>query len=172
ALEISVVGAKHRTSWRHGIFTRLVARGCRPILPRASFALTCPVSPPARVRDHCLHHHFRRNRSSHDPGVSESHRDGSFLSRFPGLDLLSNLDPARSACAWCCSCRDRKIQTKLVARPDKPCAVDLVPRARADQLRALVGRRRTPHNCCLRLAISIGCSWYGGVAHLRCKSTT
>jgi peptidoglycan/LPS O-acetylase OafA/YrhL len=27
ALEISVVGVKHRTSWRHGVFTHVVARG-------------------------------------------------------------------------------------------------------------------------------------------------
>src|SRR6266545_1544539 len=88
------------------------------------------------------------------------------------MDLLSDLDPARSACVWGCSRRDRKIQTKLVEKPDKPCAVGLVARARADQLRALVGRRRTPHNCCLRLAISIGCSWYGGVAYLCGEPTT
>ena len=82
------------------------------------------------------------------------------------------VDPTRSACAWCCSCRDRKIQTMLVGRTDKPRAVDLVARARSDQLRALVGRRRTPHNSRLRLAISIGCGWYGRTAHLRCESTT
>src|SRR5436305_13827034 len=109
------------------------------MFPRTSFALTFAISTPAHVLDHCLHHHFGRNRASHDPGVAEPRRHGSFLPRFPGLDLLSDLDPARSACAWCCSCRDRKIQTKLVARPDKPCAVDLVAHARADRLRALVG---------------------------------
>jgi hypothetical protein len=52
--------------------------------------------PRARIRDHCLHHHFGRNRASHDAGVSESHRQGSFFPRLTGLDLLSDwtrLDP-------------------------------------------------------------------------------
>ena len=43
-LEISVIGAKHRTTWRNRFLTCLVARGRGPILSRASFSFTLSLS--------------------------------------------------------------------------------------------------------------------------------
>src|SRR5207248_11736230 len=65
ALEISVVGAKHRASWRNRFFTCMVARGRGPILSRAPFPFTLSLSPTARGHHHSLPGHPRRNPAPH-----------------------------------------------------------------------------------------------------------
>ena len=48
ALEISVVGAKHRASWRNRFLTCLVTRGRGPILSRVTISFALSLSPSAR----------------------------------------------------------------------------------------------------------------------------
>src|SRR4029077_9389167 len=72
ALEISVVGAKHRASWRNRFLTCLVARGRGSILSRASFSFASSVLPSARGDHHSLPNRYWRHRLTRFSGCTES----------------------------------------------------------------------------------------------------
>jgi hypothetical protein len=69
------------------------------------------------------------------------------------VDLLSNLDPTRSARVRSCPGSNREISTNLVATPHQLGTLALATRARANRLRTVPRRNRRPHRLCVRLAI-------------------
>src|SRR5436190_2112335 len=72
ALEISSVHPKHRSSWRDGVLTRLVARGRRPILSRAAVSVALSLSPSEQRDNHSLPARCWRHRPTHFFGCTES----------------------------------------------------------------------------------------------------
>src|SRR4029077_955434 len=72
ALEISVVGAKHRASWRNRFLACLVARGRGSILSRASFSFALSLSPSTRGHHHSMPDRPRRNSAPHISRLEES----------------------------------------------------------------------------------------------------
>src|SRR5260370_15112056 len=83
------------------------------------------------------------------------------------MDLLSNLDAARSARVRSCDCRDPKISAAIVATADKLDDLALGACSRADCVRPLARRKRVHQFQRMRLAISAACDSHGRVAHLR-----
>src|SRR5439155_27024138 len=72
ALEISSLRPEHRSSWRDGVLTRLVARGGRPILSRAAVSVAVSLSPSPHRDHHSLPAGFSRPRPTHFFGCTES----------------------------------------------------------------------------------------------------
>ena len=83
------------------------------------------------------------------------------------MDLLSNLDAARSARVRSHDCRDREIPASIMAAADKLFDLALAACSRADRLCPMAGRRRLHQLHCLRLAVSPACHRHGRAADLR-----
>src|SRR6266705_5715396 len=62
-------------------------------------------------------HHFRRNSAPHISRLQKSRRERRIVPRVSSVDILSNLDPARSACLRRRAGGDREISTELVGAP-------------------------------------------------------
>jgi Acyltransferase family len=72
ALEISVIGAKHRASWGHRFLTCLVARSRGPILSGATFSFALSLSASALGNHHSMPDRFWRHRLTRFSGCTES----------------------------------------------------------------------------------------------------
>ena len=83
------------------------------------------------------------------------------------MDLLSNLDAARSAGLRRRAGGDREISTDLVAMHHQLRTVALAPGARTNRLRTVFGRNGKPHHHCVRLAIPADRYRHGRAADLR-----
>src|SRR5262249_4102786 len=125
-VEISALDPKHRAPWRHCVFARLVARGRRSVLSHAAGHFAFCDSLAAHGLDRSMPNRPRWDFAPDISRLSKSRRHRRFFSRLPILDLLSNLDPARSARFRCWLSRNRKIPTRMLATPKQPRAVDLV----------------------------------------------
>src|SRR6266850_1241093 len=69
----------------------------------------------------------RRNRATRVSYPAEFSRKRCLLPRLSNLDLLPDLDAARSSRLRCCPGRDRKIPSAMVAPSDESCPWLLLP---------------------------------------------
>src|SRR5439155_20825607 len=118
ALEISLVGAEHCASWRNRLFTCLVPRGGRSILSCATFYFALSLSPSARGHSPSVSNRYWRHHLTRFSGCTESISSWRrrIVPRLSSMDLLSTMDPARSARIPSASGRDREISTDLLER--------------------------------------------------------
>ena len=106
---------KHRAPRRHSVLARMVARDRRPILSRLAVDSDLDQLLAARGDHHSLHNLYRRTRLARGSRMEKSvDRRRRVVPRFPSMDLLSNLDPARSARVWRCAGVNRKISSAMV----------------------------------------------------------
>jgi hypothetical protein len=92
-------------------------------------------------RDHSLRHRSRWNRAARISCLAEPGRNRRLLPRLSNMDLLCDLDPARSARLRRRPGCDRKIPAAtIVATPDEFRSLALVARTRTHHLRIIYGR--------------------------------
>src|SRR6266513_941449 len=96
----------------------------------------------------------RRNRATRVSYPAEFSRKRCLLPGLSNLDLLPDLDAARSSRLRCCPGWGRKIPFAMVAPSDESCPLALAARARPGRLRIISGRRRLSHRRCRPLAIA------------------
>ena len=170
-VEVPGLCPKHRTTWWHRVLARLVACRRRPVLSRASFHITFCESPAQRGNHRSVCDLRRRDSAANSYRLSKS-RCGcrSFVPQLPDLDLLSHLDPPRSAGVRCRVGRDRKISTAMVEAINGFRDLALVTWARADRLCLVARRRRLSDTDGRSLAISASCLWICCFACVRGQS--
>src|SRR5205814_8019966 len=120
ALEISFLCPKHRAARRDGVLARMVARDRGPILSRLAVDSDFDQLLAACGHHHSLHDLYRRTHLARRSRVAKSRwRRRRIVPCVSSVDLLSDLDTARSACVRCCPGRDREVSAVLVATADE-----------------------------------------------------